>query len=162
MHGRGALQAAQAQAYSPDAPPWVGIFEDDLILTTSPPVASQRIRAALQQLPPGADALYLEWCWDTCSAARFHAARDVISVPYEPFCSAAIIYSRRGVDKLVPMLVPVYTTIDDMIRYHGLYAALSVRLFLCLSFPLSLSLSLSFMIGCNGVCCLPLPCLSSP
>jgi len=108
---RAALQAAQARPTSR----WVGIFEDDLILTVAPSIASARISAALQQLPPDADALYLEWCWDTCKAAQFHAAYSDVSVPYEPFCSAAILYTRAGLGKLIPQLAPVYTTIDDMI-----------------------------------------------
>jgi len=41
---------------------WFGVFEDDLLLPTRPSVAADRIREALAQVPPAADALYLEWC----------------------------------------------------------------------------------------------------
>jgi hypothetical protein len=108
---RAALEAAHAHASTA----WVGIFEDHLILTTSPAAASQRIRAAMRQLPPSADALYLEWCWDTCNAARFHPELPDISLPHEPFCSAAILYSKTGAAKLIQQLVPVYTSVDNMI-----------------------------------------------
>ena len=32
-----------------------------------------------------------------------------------PLCVAAVLYSREGVEKLIPQLTPVFSTIDDMI-----------------------------------------------
>jgi hypothetical protein len=34
---------------------WVAIFEDDIVMTTSPSVASERIRQAMRQVPPDTD-----------------------------------------------------------------------------------------------------------
>ena len=45
---------------------WVAIFEDDLVMTTSPSVASGRIRQAMAQVPPDTDRcrslVYIEFC----------------------------------------------------------------------------------------------------
>ena len=38
-----------------DAHEWVAIFEDDIVLTTPPSVASARIRQAMAQVPPDTD-----------------------------------------------------------------------------------------------------------
>jgi GR25 family glycosyltransferase involved in LPS biosynthesis len=45
---------------------WVAIFEDDIVFTTPPSVASERIRQAMAQVPPDTDryrfSVYIECC----------------------------------------------------------------------------------------------------
>ena len=108
-----ALRAAQVRAAVTGQ--WMGVFEDDITLTVAPSKAARRVRAALQQLPADADALYLEWCWDECEEARFDAGSPDISRPHEAFCAAAILYSPQGLQRVVQAAVPVYSVMDDMI-----------------------------------------------
>jgi hypothetical protein len=112
---RGAGGAGGAGRRGKDWGEWVAIVEDDLLLTTSPQVGRERLRAALRELPLDADALYLEWCWDSCRRARFSRERRQVSQTLAPFCVAAVLYSREGVRKLIPQLAPVFSTIDDMV-----------------------------------------------
>jgi hypothetical protein len=113
LDGIAALRAAQVRAAATGQ--WMGVFEDDITLTVAPSKAARRIRAALQQLPSDADALYLEWCWDECEEARFDAGSPDISRPHEAFCAAALLYSPQGLHKVLKLVVPVYSVMDDMI-----------------------------------------------
>ena len=83
---------------------WIAIFEDDIILTTRPSLASSRIQQALLQLPQHADTLHLEYCNDECSEALYNKECDSVASAYEPSCSAGILYSRQGLKKLLDSL----------------------------------------------------------
>jgi GR25 family glycosyltransferase involved in LPS biosynthesis len=94
---------------------WVAMFEDDVVLTSPPSVASKRIREALLQVPPFCDCIYLEYCNDLCEESRFHEHKEGVSTAVQPFCSAAILYSSSGLLKLQQHLVPVVNAIDNML-----------------------------------------------
>ena len=94
---------------------WIGIFEDDLILTTTPRKAFSRIEGALHSLPEDADTLHLEYCYDLCEAARFESSNPYISTAANPFCAAAILFSAKGVRKMSKILETLGTSVDDMV-----------------------------------------------
>ena len=87
-----------------DKHPWIAIFEDDIILTTRPSLASSRIQQALLQLPQHADTLHLEYCNDECSEALYNKECDCVASAYQPSCSAGILYSQQGLKKLLDSL----------------------------------------------------------
>jgi len=90
------LEIGLRQNYS-----WVAVFEDDIILTTSPSIASTRIRGALASLPREADTLHMEYCYDACKMSSYSNHNQWASAAYEPYCSAAILYSAQGIRKLL-------------------------------------------------------------
>ena len=93
---RNIIEMALRQNYS-----WVAVFEDDIILTTSPSIASTRILGALASLPREADTLHLEYCYDACKMSLYSENNQWASTTYEPYCSAAIVYSAQGIRKLL-------------------------------------------------------------
>jgi len=94
---------------------WVAIFEDDIILTAPPADASRRIQRALAQVPADADTIHMEYCFEACNDALFHPLIDTVSTAAQPFCSAAILVSRRGQQRLSTLLKPSFSAIDNMI-----------------------------------------------
>ncbi|MGB1593264.1 MAG: hypothetical protein ACPIOQ_10970, partial [Promethearchaeia archaeon] len=68
----------QELAADSEGPEFVGIFEDDLLLTSDAHEVKQRIRDALKQLPPSADVLYLEVSWESCKDIRFNHEHPAI------------------------------------------------------------------------------------
>jgi len=69
---------------------WVGIFRDDIVLTTSPRSAAERIRGAMQDLPVSADTLHLTYEFDACRKARFSASNSFASTAHQPFGISAV------------------------------------------------------------------------
>jgi len=94
---------------------WVAIFEDDILLTTSVSLAARRLRKALDTAPEDADLIYLEWCFDDCARAQYQDGNVWISKAPSPFCSAAIVYSEKGLSRLLHLLSPIVSAIDDML-----------------------------------------------
>ena len=90
---------------------WVAIFEDDVILTSSPSLAASRIKGAMAVLPADADSLYMEYCYEHCPKALYNN-NPWISKAHEPYCSAAIIYSAQGLWKLLASLSTISTVHD--------------------------------------------------
>ena len=99
---------------SPGASSWIAVFEDDIVLTTSPVQAHKRLVEAVSSLPRNADVLYVEWCFDRCEESRFHTSYPLISLAFEPHCSAGILFSTQGARKLDRLLRPIDSTIDNM------------------------------------------------
>ena len=95
---------------------WVGVFEDDLFVPGRPSVVAARIRGALEQVPADADALYLEWCHDTCSESHHHPQMTHIKIPFEPYCSAAILYTLEGARRASAALRSIDGPVDDMLK----------------------------------------------
>jgi hypothetical protein len=106
---------AVAAADSPGAASWIAVFEDDIVLTTSPVQAHKRLDEAVSSLPRNADVLYVEWCFDRCEESRFHTSYPLISLAFEPHCSAGILFSAQGAKKLDRLLRPIDSTIDNML-----------------------------------------------
>jgi hypothetical protein len=105
---------AGAATASLAASSWIAVFEDDIVLTTSPVQAHKRLVEAVSSLPRNADVLYVEWCFDRCEESRFHTSYPLISLAFEPHCSAGILFSAQGAKKLDRLLRPIDSTIDNM------------------------------------------------
>jgi hypothetical protein len=112
---------AAAAAYSPGAASWIAVFEDDIVLTTTPVQAHKRLVEAVSSLPRNADVLYVEWCFDWCGESLFHTKYPLISLASKPHCSAGILFSTQGARKLDRLLRPIDSTIDNMLAHlcHG-------------------------------------------
>ena len=106
---------------SPGASSWIAVFEDDIVLTTSPVQAHKRLVEAVSSLPRNADVLHVEWCFDLCKESRFHTKYPFISLASKPHCSAGILFSTQGARKLDRLLRPIDSTIDNMLAHlcHG-------------------------------------------
>jgi hypothetical protein len=100
---------------SASASSWIAVFEDDLVLTTSPVQAHKRLFEAVSSLPGNADVLHVEWCNDRCEESRFHTKYPLISLASRPHCSAGVLLSTQGARKLDRMLRPVDSTIENML-----------------------------------------------
>ena len=99
---------------SPGASSWIAVFEDDIVLTTSPVQAHKRLVEAVSSLPRNADVLHVEWCFDLCEESRFHTKYPFISLASKPHCSAGVLFSTQGARKLDRLLRPIDSTIDNM------------------------------------------------
>ena len=95
-----------------------GIFEDDLMLAGSRGTVGYRINAALQWFPPTADMLYLEACHEKCSQRRFSYHYPFWARTTGPSCSAAIVFTKKGAQRVSRLTRPIFWGIDNM------YAAL--------------------------------------
>jgi hypothetical protein len=100
---------------SPGASSWIAVFEDDIVLTTSPVHAHKRLVEALSSLPHNAHVLYVEWCFDLCGESRLNTQYPLVSLASRPHCSAGILFSAQGARKLKTLLRPIDSTIDDML-----------------------------------------------
>jgi hypothetical protein len=105
---------AAAADGSPSASSWIAVFEDDIVLTTSPVHAHKRLFEAVSSLPRNADVLHVEWCFDWCEESRFHTSYPLISLASGPHCSAGVLLSTQGARKLDRLLRPIDSTIDNM------------------------------------------------
>ena len=94
---------------------WVAVFEDDIILTTSPGEAAERIGGAVAGLPTDADTLHMEYCFEACGEALFSPRNLWASTAHQPFCSAGILFSSQGLRRLNRSLFPIQTAMDDLI-----------------------------------------------
>jgi len=92
----------------------VAVFEDDIVLTAPPADTSRRIRRAFSQVPADVDTIHMEYCFEACENALFHPHIDSVSTAANPFCSAAILVSRRGLHRLEALLRPAFSAIDNM------------------------------------------------
>jgi hypothetical protein len=102
---------------SPGTSSWIAVFEDDIVLTTSPVQAHKRLVEAVSSLPRNADVLFVEWCFDLCEESRFHTKYPLISLASKPHCTAGILFSTQGAKKLDRLLRPIDSTIDNMFAH---------------------------------------------
>ena len=92
-----------------------GIFEDDLnTVEWSLPKVQARLRRVLEALPPTADLLHLEMCYETCSSLRYGSS-DKIARAARPGCSGAILVTRKGAARLEQLCKPIWHGIDFML-----------------------------------------------
>ena len=90
------------------------MFEDDLVAGACPAETNRRIAAALRELPPDADVLYLEACAEECGALRYSAHRPSLARASRPYCSAGLIFTARGARRVAALCTPVTAGFDDM------------------------------------------------
>ena len=89
------------------------IMEDDIV----PIIHHRKIGALLQksieELPPDADMLYLEMCYENCK--KINKVSENLYKLYRPSCTAAILYTVNGAKKILDLCMPVFEGIDIMI-----------------------------------------------
>jgi hypothetical protein len=107
---------ATAADDSSGASSWIAVFEDDIVLTTSPVQAHKRLVEAVSSLPGDADVLHVEWSNDRCEESRFHTKYPLISLADKPHCSAGVLFSTQGARKLDRLLRPIDSTIDKSFK----------------------------------------------
>ena len=92
-----------------------GIFEDDLnTVEWSLPKVQARLRRVLEALPPTADLLHLEMCYETCSLLRYGSSNKIARAA-KPVCSGAILVTRKGAARLQQLCTPIWHGIDIML-----------------------------------------------
>jgi hypothetical protein len=123
-HGPGALRPYVATAVdrvralaraAADGHALLGLFEDDLVAGACPAETNRRIAAALRELPPDADLLYLEACYERCGALRYSARRPGLARASRPYCSAGLIFTARGARRVAALCAPITAGFDDML-----------------------------------------------
>ena len=107
-----------------EGPEFVGIFEDDLLLTSEAHEVKQRIRDALKQLPPSADMLYLEVSWESCKDIRFNHEHPAIVRAARPSGGAAHVWTRKGILKMLQVIGQQPWHWYDLMCTHAISAAL--------------------------------------
>ena len=110
------MQAAVAAGHDRFA-----IFEDDLVPAASADETNNRVWHALEELPPDADMLYLEYCNENCSGVRYSRRRPHLVRSHSPCGSAAIVFTQHGARKILAKCMPIWASIDGM--YHTLIAS---------------------------------------
>ena len=75
--------------------------------------ALSKIRTALDVLPATADMLYLEVCGEKCEELRYSPGGQLVRAEM-PFCSAAIIHTRRGAINQLESMATIFDGLDLM------------------------------------------------
>lgn len=110
------MQHIRALQNSTDPTQGLLLVEDDLMLNPAlaPSQAREQMLAAIESLPRGADALYLEACWETCETLRFGSP---ITKARRPACSAAIYFTSSGRQRIADACRPAFERIDLMYEW---------------------------------------------
>ena len=87
--------------------PLFAVFEDDVVPGACPAETGRRVAAALRELPPAADLLYLEACWEACGRLRYSARRPRLARAAAPACYAATVLTARGAARVAALARPV-------------------------------------------------------
>jgi hypothetical protein len=91
------------------------IFEDDInTVEWSLPTVQARLHSALEALPPTADLLHLETCYESCALLRYGSS-DKIARASRPGCSGAILVTLKGAARLEQLCKPIWHGIDVML-----------------------------------------------
>jgi hypothetical protein len=93
-----------------------GVFEDNIVAGACPAETNLRIAAALRELPPDADVLFLEACCERCAALRYSAHRPSLARAFWPFRSVGMIFTARGARRVASLCTPVTAGFDDMMQ----------------------------------------------
>jgi len=84
---------SQSTAY-----PYVLVFEDDVVPKVPGDQILPRLAHLISQMPHDWDMLFLEYCNETCLLTT-NVTKD-ISRAYRPFCTAAILYNTKSLNKI--------------------------------------------------------------
>ena len=92
------------------------MFEDDLMLADEPTKIRMRLLSALQNYPRSADMLYLESCFEDCWERKASPAFPMWSKTSGPSCSAAILFTQKGAQRVSTLAKKIFWGIDNMYR----------------------------------------------
>eukprot|EP00277_Geminigera_cryophila_P029229 CAMPEP_0179467510 /NCGR_PEP_ID=MMETSP0799-20121207/48617_1 /TAXON_ID=46947 /ORGANISM="Geminigera cryophila, Strain CCMP2564" /LENGTH=451 /DNA_ID=CAMNT_0021272947 /DNA_START=216 /DNA_END=1568 /DNA_ORIENTATION=+ len=76
--------------------------------------ARERIQSVVTALPATADLLYLEFCGELCAHLRYTVGNTLLARAKHPFCSAAIIFTRKGALKVLELTTSIFDGLDLM------------------------------------------------
>jgi hypothetical protein len=93
----------------------LAVFEDDLTAGACPEVVNRRIAAAIETLPPTADLLFLEACFEYCWRLRYSKGRPGLALAQKPSCSGAVIFTAKGMRNFLMYSRPVFSGVDVML-----------------------------------------------
>ena len=105
----GAIELALAQQHDKFI-----VLEDDLILGGSVRSVRSRLAAAVAELPPAGDMLYLEACFEDCPNVRFAKGYQHIGKAHRPLCGGGILFTQKGAKSVLRHGKPAWASIDDM------------------------------------------------
>jgi len=91
------------------------MIEDDLMLAAPLEQVRERLCAALSHIPPAADLVYLEYCFETCSKVTHRRAHDHLAKAHHPSCEAAIYFTGAGAARAVGLMEPIFDVVDRML-----------------------------------------------
>mmetsp|Transcript_30313 Transcript_30313/g.47470 ORF Transcript_30313/g.47470 Transcript_30313/m.47470 type:complete len:610 (-) Transcript_30313:1942-3771(-) len=91
----------------------VAIFEDDLLPIESAEVTNKAIHLAIHDLPKTADLLYLEFCSEDCGKIQYKPNQSLMRL-FNPSCSAALLFTKKGMRLVVDLSVPQWSSLDTM------------------------------------------------
>ena len=91
-----------------------GIFEDDIMIASSPVEAREKVANVLTELPSTADILYLEYCFEYCSKIDCSLPFKHISQAFKPACTAAMIFTKKGARRALRRIKTIFLGLDNM------------------------------------------------
>jgi hypothetical protein len=77
--------------------------------------ARERMSAAVASLPRSADVLYLEMCGENCADLRYARGNNVVARARNTFCSAAMLFTTRGAQRVLDLTLPIFDGLDLML-----------------------------------------------
>jgi hypothetical protein len=92
------------------------IMEDDLMLGATVQTIQDILcnSLALKNLPPSADMIYLEYCHEKCDELAYNDQHPNLARAVRPSCSAAILFTVKGAQRVANLCWPVFDVIDRM------------------------------------------------
>jgi hypothetical protein len=92
------------------------IMEDDLMLGASVQTMQDILcsSVALKTLPPSADMIYLEYCLEKCDELAYNDHHPNLARAVRPSCSAAILFTVKGAQRVADLCLPIFDVIDRM------------------------------------------------
>ena len=88
------------------------IMEDDIVPLTHYQKIGLLLEKAIEELPEDADMLFLEMCHEHCD--KINKISKNLYKLYKPSCSAAILYTPTGAEKILKLCLPIFDGIDIM------------------------------------------------
>ena len=88
------------------------IMEDDIFPLTHYQKIGLLLEEAIEELPEDADMLFLEMCYEQCD--KINKISKNLYKLYKPYCSAAILYTPTGAEKILKLCLPIFDGIDMM------------------------------------------------
>ena len=128
-----ALSQIQRIRAAADAGEPVIIMEDDLMAGASAKVVRDNLCGALSDLPPTADMVYLEYCFEGCADLLYNQRYPRIARAWRPACSAAILFTVKGARRVADLCLPVFDVIDRM--YPALVSSRWVEAYVMVQSP---------------------------
>lgn len=99
------------------------VLEDDLLLSDSIAATREMMARVFDEVPHSADAVYLEFCFETCGQLRYKANEDItgagrsLARAHAPSCSAAVLFTVKGARKVASLAWPIFDVIDRMYQH---------------------------------------------